>query len=118
MNYDYLTSTVKVSVPTFSESKTEPGTVFFNIQLEARDNKWYIEKRFSEFDQLFNGLKNTYHSLPTLPKKSFLFKMTEKDLDARRAGLEDFLRKIVVRNDLMNSELMKQFRSSTRTPPK
>lgn len=109
MNYDYLTSTVKVSVPTFSESKTEPGTVFFNIQLEARDNKWYIEKRFSEFDQLFNGLKNAYHSLPTIPKKSFLFKMTEKDLDTRRIGLEDFLRKIVVRNDLMNSELVKQF---------
>ena len=109
MNYDYLTSTVKVSIPTYSESKSEPGTIFFNLQLEAKDNKWYVEKRFSEFDQLYNGLKNTYHSLPVLPKKSYLFKMTDKDLDARRLGLEDFLRKIIVRNDLMNSELVKQF---------
>lgn len=109
MNYDYLTSTVKVSIPTFSESKTEPGTVFFNLQLEAKDNKWYVEKRFSEFDQLYNGLKNSYHSLPALPKKGYLFKMTDKDLDSRRLGLEDFLRKIIVRNDLMNSELVKQF---------
>jgi hypothetical protein len=35
--------------------------------------------------------------------------MTSKDLDARRQGLEDFLRKIIVRNDLMNSEAVKQF---------
>jgi hypothetical protein len=35
--------------------------------------------------------------------------MTEKDLDSRRQGLEDFLRKIIVRNDLMNSDLVKQF---------
>jgi len=109
MNYDYLTSAVKVSIPTFQESKTEAGTIFFNIQLEAKDNKWYVEKRFSEFDQLFNGLKNTYHSLPVIPKKSYLFKMTEKDLETRRAGLEEFLRKIIIRNDLTNSELVKQF---------
>jgi hypothetical protein len=33
MNYDYLTSTVKVSIPTYSESKAEPGAIFFNLQL-------------------------------------------------------------------------------------
>jgi hypothetical protein len=47
MDYDYLSSAIKVSVPTFSENSSEKGAVFFNIQLEARDNKWYIEKRFS-----------------------------------------------------------------------
>ena len=103
MNYDYLTSTIKVSIPTHSESKTEVGAIFFNLQLEAKDNKWYVEKRFSEFDQLYSGLKITYANLPPLPKKSFLFKMTEKELDQRRVGLEDFLRKVIIRNDLMNS---------------
>lgn len=62
-----------------------------------------MEKRFSEFDNLWKGLKNSYHNLPNLPAKSFLFKMKDKDLEERREGLEDFLRKIVVRNDLMNS---------------
>jgi hypothetical protein len=33
MNYDYLTSAVKVSIPTFSENKAEQGAVFFNVQL-------------------------------------------------------------------------------------
>jgi hypothetical protein len=68
-----------------------------------------MEKRFSEFDNLWKGLKNSYHNLPNLPAKSFLFKMKDKDLEERREGLEDFLRKIVVRNDLMNSELVKTF---------
>ena len=35
--------------------------------------------------------------------------MNEKDLEQRRQGLEEFLRKIIVRNDLMNSDLVKQF---------
>ncbi len=88
MDYDYLSSAIKVSIPTFSEHASEKGAIFFNIQLEAKDNKWYVEKRFSEFDNLLNGLKVTYHSLPQLPKKSYLFKMTEKDLESRRQGLE------------------------------
>ena len=84
MDYDYLASAIKISIPTFSENKSEKGAVYFNIQLEIRDNKWYVEKRFSEFDNLYNGLKDTYHSLPQLPKKSFLFKMSEKDMEQRR----------------------------------
>lgn len=35
--------------------------------------------------------------------------MSEKDLDTRRKGLEEFLQKIVVRNDLMNSDMVKSF---------
>ncbi len=78
MNYDYLTSNIKVSIPNFKESTTQKNTVFFTIQLEAKDNKWYIEKRFSEFDALNKSLQISYHTIPVLPNKSFLFKMTEK----------------------------------------
>lgn len=89
MDYDYLSSAIKVSIPTFSEHASEKGAIFFNIQLEAKDNKWlYRKKNFLKFDNLLNGLKVTYHSLPQLPKKSYLFKMTEKDLESRRQGLE------------------------------
>lgn len=35
--------------------------------------------------------------------------MSEKDLENRRKGLEEFLQKIVVRNDLMNCEQIKAF---------
>jgi len=62
MNYEYLNSAIKISVPNYSDSKTEPGTIFFNIELEVKDNKWSLSKRFSEFDALFNSLKNTINS--------------------------------------------------------
>ena len=109
MDYDYLASAIKISIPSFSENKAEKGAVFFSIQLEIRDNKWYVEKRFSQFDNLYNGLKDTYHNIPILPKKSFLFKMSEKELEQRRQGLEEFLRKIIIRYDVLNSDLVKQF---------
>ena len=104
MDYDYLTSPVRVAVPSF---KSDSSAVFFCVQLESNDNKWYVDKRFSEFDNLLKELKN-YHSLPSLPSKSF-FKMNEKELETRRKGLESFLQKVVVRNDLMNSDPIKHF---------
>lgn len=68
-----------------------------------------MEKRFSEFDNLVKAIKNSYHNVPELPQKGFLFKMTDKDLDRRRKSLEEFLQKIVVRNDLMNCDAIKSF---------
>lgn len=35
--------------------------------------------------------------------------MSEKDLENRRKSLEEFLQKIVVKNDLMNSDQVKSF---------
>lgn len=84
LSYDYLTSSIKVSVPSFKENKAEKDAVYFTVEVESRDNKWYMEKRFSEFDNLSKGLKNSYHNLPNLPAKSFLFKMKDKDLEERR----------------------------------
>ncbi len=78
MNYDYLSSTTKVTVPSWKDSKTEKNTVYFVIELSNRENKWSLEKRFSEFDALIKGLKNSYHSIPALPTKTFIFKMTDK----------------------------------------
>jgi hypothetical protein len=107
--YDYISSAIKITVPEYKESKIEGNTVFFVIEVANRDNKWVIEKRFSEFDNLVKALKVNYHNIPNLPGKSYLFKMTDKDLSARRAGLEEFLQALVCRNDLMNSEQVKQF---------
>ena len=44
MDYDYLTSPIQVTVPSF---KSDSSAVFFCIQLQSSDNKWYVDKRFS-----------------------------------------------------------------------
>lgn len=79
MNYDYLVSPIRVTVPSYKENKAESGAIYFMVELESNDNKWYVEKRFSDFDGLLKLLKPNYHDLPALPGKS-LFKMSEKDL--------------------------------------
>lgn len=76
MNYDYLVSPIRVTVPSYKENKTDSNAVYFTIELESNENKWYIEKRFSEFDNLSKAIKNSYHNVPELPQKSFLFKMS------------------------------------------
>lgn len=107
--YDYISSAIKITVPEYKESKIEGSTVFFVIEVSNKENKWILEKRFSEFDGLVKALKVNYANIPALPGKSYLFKMTDKDLDNRRVGLQDFLQALVCRNDLMNSEQVKQF---------
>lgn len=109
MNYDYLVSSIRITVPTYKENKTDSNAVYFSVELESDENKWFVEKRFSEFDNLVKAIKTSYHGVPELPQKSFLFKMSDKDLDRRRKGLEEFLQKIVVRNDLMNCDAVKSF---------
>lgn len=101
MNRDYLLSHLKVTVPEYKESKIDGNTVFYILDLTYYDNKWTIEKRFSEFDALVKTLKSSYANIPSLPGKS-LFKIGGKELDSRRKGLEEFLQAIVVRKDLVN----------------
>jgi len=86
MNYDYLVSPIRITVPSFKENKTDSNTVYFTIELESDENKWFVEKRFSEFDSLVKAIKNSYHNVPELPQKGLTFKM-EKDMDKRRRGL-------------------------------
>ena len=107
--YDYINSAIRINVPEYKESKIEGTTVFFVIKVSNKEKEWLLEKRFSEFDDLVKALKVNYANIPNLPSKTFLFKMNVKDLEQRRAGLEDFLQAVVCRNDLMNSEQVKQF---------
>lgn len=48
------------------------------IEIAKRDDKWTIEKRYREFDELNSNLKKTYANLPNMPGKS-LFKITEPE---------------------------------------
>lgn len=44
MDYDYRQSAIQVTIPSY---KSDSSAVFFCIQLESNDNKWYVDKRFS-----------------------------------------------------------------------
>jgi hypothetical protein len=57
--------------------------------------KWTLEKRYREFDELHQALKKTHGNLPSLPGKSLLPLKEPNEIEGRRQELEKYL---VVKN--------------------
>jgi len=65
------------------------------VEIFKRGNeKISIEKRFSEFDQLQDELKKLFTNLPKLPGKTIFKPKTSEELDARRIGLDKYIKVI------------------------
>jgi hypothetical protein len=68
-----------------------------------------MEKRYSEFDDLYKALAKLLPNVPLLPGKSF-FKITSYDgLNKRKNQLEQFLKDCVARKDILNNEAFRDF---------
>ncbi|KAL0951105.1 hypothetical protein HGRIS_007842 [Hohenbuehelia grisea] len=81
-------------------SKPSPHTVY-RIEIHANVRSWQIWRRYSEFDDLHTELTKTTGSSPPCalpPKNKFSLLRSHKDakmIEARRIGLEAYLRAIV-----------------------
>lgn len=98
--------------------------IFYVITIVKRGNeKWTLEKRFSEFDQMHKNLTKLFpKNLPVLPPKT-VFKLNKsEDIEQRRQELDTYLKvfkinvlfiihfqNLVVRQDIFNSEPMRKF---------
>jgi hypothetical protein len=51
-------------MPRFRNSEIEKNTVLFEMEIQTRESKWYLSKKYSEFEQLNNNLCEFYHDLP------------------------------------------------------
>ena len=72
------------------------------IEIIKRGNeKWTIEKRFSEFDHMNKNLLKLFpKNLPPLPTKT-VFKLAKpEDIEQRRLGLDKYL-KVLTKNFLI-----------------
>lgn len=70
----------------------DQSVIIYVIEITKREEKWSVEKRYSEFDELNKTLKKTYANIPSMPGKSF-FKISEPDqIEERRKGLEVYLK--------------------------
>lgn len=66
------------------------NAILFKVMIgfEKGNKKWFIEKRFSEFDKLHQKIKDQYPNIPSIPAKT-MFKVTdEKIIDSRRKSLD------------------------------
>lgn len=107
-----ISSTLTVSIPTFSEKYLDKKNVtFFNIEVynNYSKQKWGLEKRYSQFEELKEALSKLLSGVPSLPGKSF-FKLSSYDgLNKRKIALEGFLKECVARKDIMTSEAFREF---------
>ena len=112
MNGDYMASTIEVSINDFGEKYIEGKTVTF-YKIEIYDNyskeNWFLEKRYSEIDQLHKTLAKLYPNIPPMPGKT-LFKIKDRDqLEKRKKQLETFLRECAKRKDIESNTTFKTF---------
>jgi len=63
--------------------------------------------RYSEFNELNTTLKKTHTNLPPLPRKSFFYISDDDDMSKRKEGLSIFIKGLVYRADIYNSEPLK-----------
>jgi hypothetical protein len=51
-------------MPRFRMSEIEKNTVLFEMEIQTRESKWYLSKKYSEFEQLNGNLCKYYHDVP------------------------------------------------------
>lgn len=101
MEKDTAISQLQVSISGFVEEPVNNKKVtFYKIECILSNGKqWTVKRRFSEFEKLFDELKKTHRSLPSLPGKTMFAPTNKDDIERRRKGLEDFLKNIITRED-------------------
>jgi len=109
--YDYSEKrSLPISCPDFTwQERNGEKFVVFNIFMAGR---LLCSRRYREFSNLHNNLKREYpdFQFPKLPGK-WPFSFSDRQLDARRRGLEQYLEKVCAVCVIAESEVMQEFLS-------
>jgi WD40 repeat protein len=101
----------QLTIPRYKETLEGTKTViYYTIEISKKANqKWTVEKRYKEFDDLHAAIKKTYAHLPILPGKTLFPIKTPAEIEKRREELEKYIQAVVGRDDVLNSEHVKKF---------
>mmetsp|Transcript_22251 Transcript_22251/g.60798 ORF Transcript_22251/g.60798 Transcript_22251/m.60798 type:complete len:156 (-) Transcript_22251:70-537(-) len=97
---------------TFCMAFTVDFTVY-NFAISCQDRKWFIQKRFSQFDLLDTCLNKKYPDLMVniqrLPPKQAFGSLSSSLIAQRQKSLDAYLQSILVRPDLTMTEEIRDF---------
>lgn len=101
---------IQIEIPEYvTEFQRGDEVVLYVVKINVNGTKWELKKRYSEFSDLRTDLLQNNGNIPTMPGKT-LFKLKRPDqINKRKDGLEDFLKKIVDRQDLYGNERFLEF---------
>jgi hypothetical protein len=107
-------------MPAFFERTIDKSVVvFYSIEIynNYSKNKWTLEKRYSDFENLRKSIEKLIPNMPALPGKTF-FKVKSYDgLNKRRSQLEKFLKDCVARKDIICADSFREFLEIERNSP-
>jgi len=116
-----LNSIITIQIISCNERQQDKKNVtFYTIEVFNHFNKnsWKLEKRYSEFDQLYKTLFKLYPKCPTIPGKSFLgLKLSGDEKERRKNHLNQFLKDCIQRKDIMSSEIFREYIELDRNTP-
>ena len=103
-----------IDIPSFEEKKVDGGksnVIFYKVVVGfSKNNKrWFLEKRYSEFDALDKQIRDTYPNITKLPGKT-LFKVSDfKAIEERRVNLNSYMKSLINRRDMRTCEYFRKF---------
>lgn len=81
--------------------------------LSDGENRWEIQKRFSDFDALDRELQNNYPKrmlkVDKIPRKSKFNSMTPRHIEAREKGFDTYLKQLLRDGELLASPELTEF---------
>lgn len=112
-NNKAIKSLISVTIPKYHDKTYDKKPVTYYV-LEFYNSyskeTWSLEKRYSEFDNLYKVLNKLFPKCPTIPGKSFLgMSLKNDELEKRRIQLENFMIDCVSRKDIMSNEVFREF---------
>ncbi|XP_043117373.1 sorting nexin-16-like isoform X2 [Puntigrus tetrazona] len=91
------------------EEKTK-FTVYKILVKRAPEESWHIFRRYTDFSQLHDKLKEVFPSFDfVLPPKRWFNNFSAEFLDERQLGLQNFLQNLVAHKDVRKSEAVREF---------
>ncbi|GLB36207.1 putative protein with phoX homologous domain, present in p47phox and p40phox [Lyophyllum shimeji] len=97
-----MTAVQAVYIRGYEERTTPKPHTVYRIEIQAHVRSWQMWRRYSEFDDLHTELTKSVGTPPASlpPKHRFSLRPTDtKILEARRTGLENYLRAIISAKD-------------------
>ena len=80
-----MIASLSINIFNFEEKKIDGGknaVVFYKVQVgfTKKNKKWFLQKRYSEFDALNKNLSDIYPNMPVLPSKTFFKLSSEQEI--------------------------------------
>ncbi|XP_055058819.2 sorting nexin-16 [Misgurnus anguillicaudatus] len=104
-------TTLKVTLLGYKVMEQETKYTVYKILVKrAPDHSWVIFRRYTDFSQLHDKLREMFPLFTfSLPPKRWFKNFSAEFLEERKVALEDFLQSLVANKDVINSEAVRWF---------